>query len=453
MLDEKKKLTIIDKICYALGDFCFTFFIMFIGYYLMYFLTDVIRFDTVKAASIYSIVQVFETLGIIVGGIVIDRVHLKGGKYRPWMLGAAIFCAVMLNVLFNKYDVSIKQYTLLFPFLYFLCYWGYNFMWVGFRALPGLMAGEDKDVVDLAIASQAGAVTAALIYSVIGVKLLYGFGSIEKGYNMSSLVFGAVIIVCMTVVFFMAKPYDNDLTRNEKKREKVSLIDSLKAITGPMVPYFLANVLRSSVSVAIPALMVYYFSYVLNDPSGMTKYLSFTSIIQIAAVLLLKPLTMKFDKTHIYKGTAWFSIIVLVAAYFFGTDPTAFIVLMALNNLSIVISVGMNNAFITDIADYNEYVRGNHSRGFTISISGTANTVASLFGGIIGSFSLVLIGYDSSLQVQSAGLANGLRLIVTLGTALMIFISYIPFLFYKLDNKAMEEVYELKRKANIADQA
>lgn len=33
---------------YGLGDFSFTFFILFIGYYLMYYLTDVIVFPAAR---------------------------------------------------------------------------------------------------------------------------------------------------------------------------------------------------------------------------------------------------------------------------------------------------------------------------------------------------------------------------------------------------------------------
>ena len=80
-----------------------------------------------------------------------------------------------------------------------------------------------------------------------------------------------------------------------------------------------------------------------------------------------------------------------------------------------------------------------------MSLSGTANTVASLVGGAVCSFGLAFIGYDSSLAVQSAAVGGKIRFIVTIGPAIMVFISLIPFMFYSLDDKKMNTVYALKQ--------
>jgi Na+/melibiose symporter-like transporter len=175
-------------------------------------------------------------------------------------------------------------------------------------------------------------------------------------------------------------------------------------------------------------------------------YLSVTSLLQVAAVLLIKPLSKRFSKIAIYRGTALVSIAALVCAYFFGKTSLLFTIFLALNNFSMVIAGSMSNAFITDIADYNEFVRGMGTRGFTVSLSGTANTFASLIGGALASFSLVLIGYDAD-AAATPEIANRIRFIVTLGTAVMTLVSLIPFLFYKLNDKKMKQVYVLKNKS------
>lgn len=430
---------------YALGDFCFTFFILFIGYYLMYYLTDVLMFSAPVAATIYTLVQTFETAGVLVGGVVIDRLKLKGGKYRPWLLIGGIWCGVTLVLLFTKYDLPQDIYVYLFPALYLIAYWGYNFMWVAFRSLPGKISCNQKDVMSLAVGSQHGAVAASLIYSLIGVKLLYGFSSIRTGYMVSSMVYGGIIIVCMVMVFCMAKPYDQDATTEQKQRkEKIPFSENLKCITGPMLPYFLSSVLRSSVSVAIPALMVYYFNYVLKSNGGMALYLSTTSVVQIVAALALKPLSVKFSKIFLFRGTAVMSCLSTLLAFAFGSSAVPFVFFMAMNNFWLVLGGGMSYAFITDIADYNEYIRGLHTRGFTVSLSGTANTLASLIGGGIASFSLAFIGYDAAIASESAALSMGIRLIVTIGASVVTLLSLVPFSFYNLNDKKMQEVYARK---------
>ena len=122
-----------------------------------------------------------------------------------------------------------------------------------------------------------------------------------------------------------------------------------------------------------------------------------------------------------------------------------FILFMALNNFCLVIGGGINNAFITDIADYNEYVQGLNTRSFSVSISGTSNTLASLIGGGIASFSLAFIGYDADVVAVSESVTQGIRVLVTLGPAVLTILSLVPFLFYKLDDRKMSEIYMRKR--------
>lgn len=430
---------------YSLGDFCFTFFISFIGYYLMFFLTDVIMFESKVAASIYTIVQTFETIGVLLGGFVTDRVKIKGGKFRPWVFIGSTVCGILLVVLFTNFNIPHNIYTYVFMSVYCLCYWGYNFMWVGFRALAGYLSQNKDDVMNLAIASQQAAVVASLIFSRVAVKLLYGFESLNKGFTVSCAIYGAVIIICMYVVGHCCKPYDNDFIEEKReKKESATLKDMIQCISGPMLPFFTSNVLRNSVAVAIPALMVYYFNYVLEDAAGMEIYLSIVSILQIVAAIIVKPINKWFSKIYIYRMTAVLSVVALTTAYFLGSNLYVFVMCMAINNMSMVIASTSVNAFITDVADYNEYKRGLKTRGFTVSLSGTANTLASFIGGAIGSWSLVLIGYDSTLAMQSSGLAQKIRMVVTLGTAVLTLLSIIPFMFYKLDEKMMQEVYDAK---------
>ena len=71
---------------YGLGEFGFTFFLVFIAYHLLYFITDVLQWPAVAAATVYTVIQWFESSTNILMGIFVEKVNVKWGKYRPWML-------------------------------------------------------------------------------------------------------------------------------------------------------------------------------------------------------------------------------------------------------------------------------------------------------------------------------------------------------------------------------
>lgn len=452
MSEQKQKAPSVLKAgliyTYGLGDFSFTFFILFIGYYLMYYLTDVIVFPAALAAVLYTLVQTFESATILLSGAIIDRVRIKGGKYRPWLLIGGITCCLGTWLFFTRFPLSISAYTYIFPLFYLIAYWGYNFMWVGYRSLVGRISHNQNDTVKIAIAGTQYAVAATLIFSAVAVKLLYGFSTPAVGFSVSALVYGLVIVVCMLILYKVSKPYDTENTAADA-RKKVTLKDTLSCLTGPMIPFFISIVLRNSVSVAIPALMVYYFNCVIGVSGGITVYLSAITVCQIAAVVLIQPAMKIMNKITIFIGSGVFSVAVLCAAYFFGKQLMPFVILMALNNFSITFSATLTNAFITDIADYNEFERGLQSRGFTVSVSATSYGISSLIGGAIASFGLAAIGYQSGAAAQTPQVVEKIRLIMTFGSAGCTLLSLIPFFFYNLTEKKMEHVDMLKQQAQL----
>lgn len=99
-----------------------------------------------------------------------DRMHFKGGRYRPWLILGSVTCAVGLTLFFTKFNISMKLYLIVFPLCYLIAYRGYNFMWVAYCALMGLIGKNHKDSVSLTTAAGQLGTASMLIFSVIGVK-------------------------------------------------------------------------------------------------------------------------------------------------------------------------------------------------------------------------------------------------------------------------------------------
>ena len=132
---------------YGLGEMGFTFFNFLVAYYLMYYLTDVLCLPMVLAASLYSGIQWVEVATMLAAGVLIDKSRLRSGKYRPWIVGGSILCAINLVLFYTDFSLSKTLAAILFTLTYFLCYCGYNTMWVAYRALLGPLCHSPKDSV------------------------------------------------------------------------------------------------------------------------------------------------------------------------------------------------------------------------------------------------------------------------------------------------------------------
>lgn len=438
---------------YGLGEFGFNFFLVFISYHLMFFLTDVAKFPTATAAFLYTLVQWLESISLIFSGYIIDRSRLPGGKYRPWLLVGSFACMIGMVLFFTKWNLPSPIYAVIFPLCYLLAYWGYNFMWVGYRSIMGFVGKNQTDTVSLTTAASQMGTVSMLVFSVLGGSILYGFTEISTGYTVSALLYGGLMVVSMVVVFFLCKPYDkyDPAQVYAKSHTHVPLKDVLHSLKGPMLPFFLAFVLRSSIQMLIPALITYHFRYMLGNPDGVQIYLVLYTVAQMVGLFFVSPVTAKLGKKTTFIISSACTLVLLCLAWFFRTQLVPFLVIMSLNAFVTIFGASLLPAFLTDIADYNEYALGLNTRSTTVSIGATTITIASILGGGIAAYGLTFIGYDSAAAVQSFSVINGITNFMLFGGALFALGSMIPMFFYKLGNKTMARVYE-KRAALQAEE-
>lgn len=447
-MDRKPTLPTWKIYGYGVGEFGFNFFLVFIAYHLMFFLTDVAKFPTAIAATIYTLLQWLETFSLLASGYIIDRSKICKGKYGPWLIIGSVTSAVGMVLFFTKFNLPVGLYAIVFSFCYLIAYWGYNFMWVSYRSIMGLVAKNQIDNVALTTAASQMGTVSMIVFSFVGTRILYGFDTIAKGYTTSAFIYGLLMLLSMFIVYQIVKPYDNHSTFSrisKKQSARVILIDAIQTIRGPMLFFYLAFVFRTCVQMVIPALIVYHFNYVLKNPAGMQLYLILYTVAQLLGLFFVRFVTARFGKRNTFIASSLSTFILLCAAWLVNDRIVPFLGLMSINAFVTIFGASLLPAFLTDIADHNEYKLGLNNRSQTISVGATSITVASILGGGIASFGLAFIGYDSSLTVQPPAVASSITNFMMFVGAFFALASVLPMLFYKLDDRKTTEKDKIKR--------
>lgn len=426
---------------YALGEFGFTFFLFFVSYYLMVFLTDVLLLPIELAAALYSSVQWLEAATMIGAGIYIDRHPRKGGKFRPWLVAGSVVLLVGTVLFYTAFDVPVAVKAVIFVAAYLAAYWGYNLMWVSYRSLLGPLGRNPQDVIVLNSASAQMGSVAGLCFSFICLRLLNGFARPATGYTVSALVYGSIIVACMLIVSRITRPFDNGaLYAEEKKEEPFHLKDMLKVFSRPMCVFFLVVTLREAASTVMPSLLAYYFAYVMNDPGLMSVYLSVITFSGLIGHFFGRKLANVYGKKLMFIVGSLAACACILLMQFTVHRPAAFLALVAVKAFFEIFSGAFIPAFMMEIADYNEYTAGIHARAFTSSVGGTALRCSQILGGAIASFGLVAVGYTSGGTV-TPGIAAGISDLMIYGSTAIILASVVAMLFYKVDPQVMEKIY------------
>lgn len=143
-------------------------------------------------------------------------------------------------------------------------------------------------------------------------------------------------------------------------------------------------------------------------------------------------------------------IVGILIMYFFPSNNMVFLV-----GISAVIGFFSSVASISygimcDAIDYGDYKYGIREEALASSLMSFGVKLSTALIGSVGVLLLAATGYVANAQ-QTPETIRGINMIVNLLPAVILGISLIPMLFYKLDNKKMEEIQlalEERRKNN-----
>jgi len=182
-----EKLSLKEKIGYALGDGAANIAWRGVSTFLFIFYTDVFGLDPAAVGLLLLIARFSDGVSDIAMGIIGDRTNTKHGKFRPWILWSAIPLGVILSLLYTGPNFSatgklIYAYTTYIIFT--LVYTANN---IPYGALMAVMTGDDKERTSLGSYRMVGAFTGGMVVQGALLFLVAYFGNINPTINVAQL--------------------------------------------------------------------------------------------------------------------------------------------------------------------------------------------------------------------------------------------------------------------------
>ncbi len=182
-----EKLSIKEKIGYALGDGAANIAWRGVSTFLFIFYTDVFGLNPAVVGILFLISRFGDGIIDILMGIVCDRTNSKYGKFRPWILWTAVPLGITLSLLFTAPNLSPSAkivYAYATYLLFFLMYTANN---IPYGALMAVMSPDDKERTSLGSYRMIGAFTGGMLVQGALLFLVAYFGNINPTVNVSKL--------------------------------------------------------------------------------------------------------------------------------------------------------------------------------------------------------------------------------------------------------------------------
>ncbi len=452
------KLPRSEKVGYSLGDIATNFFFMSMILYQTRFYTDTVGLSAVAVGTMFLLVRGADAIFDPIVGALSDRTNTRWGKFRPWILWTALPFGLVFWLVYRTPDLGPGERLAYAGVTYILVMMLYSANNTPYSALMGVMTSDAGERTSISTYRFVAAMIGQFLIQALTLPLVdkLGHGDSARGWSMTMGIFGAVMVVLYLVTFF---------TTRERvlpdPRQKSSLRDDLVDVftCGPWVMMFLLTLFVFTALVLRGSSMNYYFAYYLDQPQlrvflshvglssmgegelswwksalnalgliakpdgsnsasvALSFFLMAGNLVQIAGILVSKPLSDRFGKKAVF--IAGMSLSTVVTALIIAVPPASINLLFVLSMLWPLgwgPTVPLLWVMIADVADFSEWKHSRRATGFIYAGILFALKAGLGLGGALSAWLLAAYDYvPNAAQTEHSLL--GIRLCATVYSA------------------------------------
>ena len=445
MTSQSGRLSFTEKLGYGLGDTASNFFFQTFNIFLLYYYTDVFGLSAAAVGTMFLVTKIVDAVSDPIMGVIADRTNSRWGKFRPYLLWAAIPYGVCGYLMFANPDFGNTGKLIYAYATYSLMMLAYTAINVPYSALMGVISPLSVERTKVASYRFICAFTAGWIIAtfVTPLKNMLGGGNEALGFQLTMAIFAVASILLFWVTFATTKE------RVAPVQEKTDIRLDLKAVmrNGPWIVLFLAAVF-TLMNVAIRgASLLYYFKYYVGDDGTRiflifdktAVFMSLGLITMLIGISLTKTLCDYFEKRSLLITLTILNAITM--AVFYVIPPDQYWLMVIFNCLGTLV-IGPTPALVwsmyADTADYGEWKTGRRTTALIFSSLQFAQKLGLAVGAGLSGIILAMFGFVAN-EVQTESSLAGIRFLFSVMPAILALLGAAAIYFYRIDAKTIRE--------------
>ncbi len=428
------KLSVKEKIGYSLGDTASHFVWDMVGFWLLFFYTDVYGISAAAAGTIMLIARFWDMAIDPVIGVISDRTNTRWGKFRPYILFGAIPYAVLAILTFTTPHLGETGKILYAAATYILLMTAYAAINLPYSALGAVMTDDTYERAGLNTYRFIAGFTGQFVVTGLALTLAEFFGGGDKAQGFQYTVF---LFAGLSLVFF----FITFKTTKERVHPPKEQVNSLKEDIGNLfknkawIVLALVGIISFIMFAMQNAAIAYYFKYYLGRENNVQLFNVIGTIALIVALPLSKPLAKRFGNKNVFIGSSLISGLFFILIYLPGvTDLTTIYIFNIIAKMAYAPAVPLLWTMIADSADYGEWTTGRRATGLYFSAAVFAQKAGWGIGAAIAGWILAASGFVANV-VQNDTAITGIKLLVSVIPGILYMSCAVFMIFYKINTK------------------
>lgn len=433
------KLSIKEKIGYSLGDTASHFVWDMVGFWLLFFYTDVYGISAAAAGTIMMIARFWDMAIDPVIGVISDRTNTRWGKFRPYILFGALPYAVLAILTFTTPDFGQTGKLIYAGATYVLLMTAYAFINLPYSALGAVLSDDTYERAGLNSYRFIAGFIGQFVVTGLALTLANYFGNGDKaqGFQYTLMLFAGLSLVFFYITF---------KTTKERVQPPKEQIDSVKEDVSNLfknrawVILAIVGIVSFVMFAMQNAAIAYYFKYYLNKEDNVQLFNVIGTVALIVALPLSKPLAKRFGNKNVFIGSSLISGLFFILIYIAGvTDLITIYVFNIIAKMAYAPAVPLLWTMIADSADYGEWKSGRRATGLYFSAAVFAQKAGWGIGAAIAGWILSISNFMPNV-VQSDSAITGIKLLVSVIPGILYMSCALFMIFYNIDKKTTDQM-------------
>lgn len=435
-----------EKLGYGLGDTASNFFFQVFNIFLLYYYTDVFGLSPAAVGTMFLVTKVVDAVTDPMMGIIADRTNTRWGKFRPYLLWAAIPYGLLGYAMFANPDLSDGGKLIYAYATYTLMMLAYTVINVPYGALMGVISPSSEERLKVSSYRFICAFSAAWLIGtfVTPLKGILGGTDEAEGFRLTMMLFSIISIALFWTTFASTRERVKPPVVEHSLKADISAV----AANLPWIAMLVSGVFTLAQVAVRSGAQMYFLKYYVGD-DGTPLFLIFdkTAVFMslgtfsfIAGVAMTRHLNRYFDKRTLLILVNLLGI--AVAVPFFFIPPEQYWLLVAFGCLGQFIAgpaPALVFAMYADCADYGEYKTHRRTTGLIYSAGGFAAKFGLALGAGMSAFLLAGVGFvANTTQTETAML--GIRLMYVVYPAILLLLGTVALFFYRLTDKEVAHI-------------
>lgn len=389
-----EKLSLWRKIGYGLGDIYGGGSGIIIGFYYLYFLTDVVRINPSLAGTVILISKVYDAITDPFEGVISDRTRTRLGRRRPYLLAGIPLVFLSFFALFYPIDLAQEMHRFLFVILSYLFFSTVvSIVMLNYSALQSEMTLDYNERTALSSVRILFSTLSSILCAVLPLEIVKLFPDVHAGYIAMGLIFGVFFALPFIATFFAARERPEFQRPPEPFNWRQTFIEpfQMRTFVYTLLMYLLAFVAIDAVS----SIVIYFMKYYLlrgDEANFVSGTLLVAQVVSLPFYVWLSKRTSK--RTGFVVGALIWMGMMLVSLFILPGQPSFIIYLFA---IAVGLGTGgivvMIYAIFPDIPDVDELKTGQRREGIYSALITFMRKLSSALAIFLVSNVLALAGY------------------------------------------------------------